>query len=130
MSLSIEKNFPESLKNRRLTEVITGINNLASAVVLNECDDDDDDTTRDISEIDEAYWSSSRTPTLSCTKFGFRNDDIYKLSGWPVCSLIISYKLHWLAKFFNLKTTLRQHKLFPRTKFPQKFQSSTMKKPK
>ena len=70
MSLSVEKNFPESLKNRRLTEVITGINNLASAVVLNECDDDDD-TTRDISEIDDAYWSPTRTPTLSFTKVCF-----------------------------------------------------------
>ena len=80
MSLSAEKNFPESLKNRRLTEVITGINNLASAVVLNECDDDDDDTTRDISEIDDAYWSPLRTPTLSFTKFGFQNDARRKLT--------------------------------------------------
>ena len=87
MSLSIEKNFPESLKNRRLTEVITGINNLASAVVLNECDDDDDDTTRDISEIDEAYWSSSRTPTSSCTKLGLQNDALRKRSGLLVSSL-------------------------------------------
>ena len=99
MSLSIEKNFPESLKNRRLTEVITGINNLASAVVLNECDDDDDDTTRDISEIDEAYWSPSRPPTLSFTKFGFRIDAICKLSGWLVCSLIIYYIYHYIYNY-------------------------------
>ena len=65
MSLSTERNYPESLKNRRLTEVITG-NNVASATVLNECYDDDD-TIRDISEIDDAYWSTSS----SLTKKGF-----------------------------------------------------------
>ena len=69
MSLSTEKNFPESLKNRRLTEVITGINNPVSEIVLNECDDDDD-TIRDISEIDDAYWSTSS----SLTKKGFKTD--------------------------------------------------------
>ena len=118
MSLSVEKNFPESLKNRRLTEVITGINNLASAVVLNECDDDDDDTTRDISEIDDAYWSPSRTPTLSFTKLSFQNDARRKLTR----SLILS-----VESFSYLKTSLRQHKRFP-PKFLQKFQLSKMKK--
>lgn len=117
MSLSVEKNFPESLKNRRLTEVITGINNPASAVVLNECDDDDD-TTRDISEIDDAYWSPSRTPTLSFTKLGFQNNARRKLTG----SLVLA-----VESFSYFKTSLRQHKLFL-SKFLQKFQSNTMKK--
>ena len=86
MSLSTEKNFPESLKNRRLTEVITGINNPVSEIVLNECDDDDD-TIRDISEIDDAYWSTSSSLTkkgfqLLPTDWGRRSIRLLKISNW------------------------------------------------
>ena len=86
MSLSTEKNFPESLKNRRLTEVITGINNPVSEIVLNECDDDDD-TIRDISEIDDAYWSTSSSLTkkgfqLLPTAWGRRSIRLLKILNW------------------------------------------------
>ena len=60
----MERDIPKSLKNRRLTEVIIGSQNIASSAVLNQIDDDGTTSgITDFSEMDDSY-STRSTQTL------------------------------------------------------------------
>ena len=73
----MERDIPKSLKNRRLTEVIIGSQNMASSAVLNQIDDDGTTSgITDFSEMDDSY-STRSTQTIerrSLLKISYQHD--------------------------------------------------------
>ena len=73
----MERDITKRLKNRRLTEVIIGSQNMASSTVLNPIQDDTISDITDFSEMDDLY-STRSTQTLlktsSLLKTSYRTD--------------------------------------------------------
>ena len=73
----MERDITKRLKNRRLTEVIIGSQNMASSTVLNSIQDDTISDITDFSEMDDLY-STRSTQTLlktsSLLKTSYRTD--------------------------------------------------------
>ena len=73
----MERDITKRLKNRRLTEVIIGSQNMAISTVLNSIQDDTISDITDFSEMDDLY-STRSTQTLlktsSLLKTSYRTD--------------------------------------------------------